>query len=116
MSLANACFYGRSHSVIASLWSVQDKTTYEIMKSFYRYLDEGHAKDKAMQLAKLDYLHTNWEDFHHPFLWAGFTVIGNTETLYFKKAFNFRFGFLSIGMLVILVTAFLYFRINRLAA
>ena len=93
MSLANACFYGGSHSVIASLWSVQDKTTSEIMKSFYRYLDEGQAKDKAMQLAKLDYLDTNSEDFHHPFFWAGFTVIGNTEALHFKKAFNFRLGF-----------------------
>jgi len=90
MSLANSCFYAGVHSVVASLWSAADNTSYEIMKNFYANLDQGIPKDKALQKTQIDYLENNSGTAVNPYYWAGFSVMGNTGALQFKKTPNYR--------------------------
>jgi CHAT domain-containing protein len=58
-------------SVIATLWSVDDKVTSEIMLKFYQNLKLGMTKAEALQKAKLPYIN------EHPSLWAPFVLIGD---------------------------------------
>jgi CHAT domain-containing protein len=112
MSLANACFYAGAQSVVATLWSVQDNTTYEIIVSFYDYLQKGYSKDKALQAAQLDFINSHSKDFHHPYYWAGFTVIGNNEPLVFAKSNPLqKYG--SIGLISITLIFAVNFYRNR---
>ena len=77
--MARAFTYTGVPSTIMSLWKVPDKETSIIMTSFYNYLKQGETKDKALQLAKLDYLN-NTDDvaLKHPYYWSGFVVTGDT--------------------------------------
>ena len=108
MSLANACFYAGAQSVVATLWSVEDKQTFDIITSFYDYLEQGYTKDKALQSAQLDFIKNNSEDFHHPYYWAGFTVIGDNEALIFVKG-NPLLKYGSIILIALALSAGIYY-------
>jgi CHAT domain-containing protein/TPR repeat protein len=74
IGLARPFFYAGARAVVASLWSINDKTTVILMKDFYRYLAEGRAIGKALQLAKKGMLNSAWS---HPYFWAGFILNGD---------------------------------------
>jgi CHAT domain-containing protein len=74
IGLARPFFYAGARAVVASLWSVNDKTTVSLMKEFYRNLAEGRAIGKALQLAKKGMLNSAWS---HPYYWAGFILNGD---------------------------------------
>ncbi|MBL7784811.1 MAG: CHAT domain-containing protein [Chitinophagales bacterium] len=79
MSLARGFMYGGTPSVVASLWSVNDYSTSQIMKLFYTQLFNKKDIDQALKQAKLDYLNTLKTNHEaNPFLWAGFICIGAT--------------------------------------
>jgi CHAT domain-containing protein len=61
--------------VLASLWSVADESTADLMTRFYRYLKAGQSKDAALRRAQLDLLRRT--DVSHPFHWAAFTLSGD---------------------------------------
>ena len=75
--------FGRSfmsagaRSVIQSLWSVNDRSTAQIMKGFYEHLNSGMSKDAALREAKLDYLDKAGPENLHPYFWSGFVAIGD---------------------------------------
>lgn len=77
-SLHRAFNYAGTKATIASLWEVPDKSTSQIMISFYEHLKEGKNKSSALQHAKIDYLkNTNIEKLKHPYYWAGFVLYGD---------------------------------------
>jgi CHAT domain-containing protein/Tfp pilus assembly protein PilF len=78
MGLARPFFYAGARSVIASLWSINDKTTVIFMKEFYRNLVEGRAIGKALQLAKIRMINSAWS---HPYYWAGFILNGDSVVI-----------------------------------
>ena len=86
MSLARAFFYAGCPSVVMTLWSVEDKASSDLMYGFYKYISQGYSKDKAMQLAKIDYIQNNPPSKTHPFYWAGYVSIGDDSPLYTEKA------------------------------
>jgi CHAT domain-containing protein len=67
--------FAGSPSVWASLWSVSDLATSELMKLAYENLSKEefrHNKPEALRRAQL----TIFEDLSHPFFLAGFQHIG----------------------------------------
>ena len=86
MSLARAFMHSGCPSVLTSLWSVDDKSTSEVMQHFYKNLKKGMPKNKALHQAKLDYLDGSGVDASHPYYWSGFIQIGNTDALFKNKA------------------------------
>ncbi len=80
MSLARGFMYAGVPNVMMSLWSVPDKSTSEIMQSFYSHLKNGLSKPEALRQAKLDYLAKADENTSNPYYWAGFVYIGNPES------------------------------------
>ncbi|MEX0270507.1 tetratricopeptide repeat protein [Leptolyngbyaceae cyanobacterium UHCC 1019] len=68
-------------AVIASLWSVDDKSTSELMYEFYRTLATSTAqkpmtKAEALRQAQLSLIREGGS-FAHPYHWAPFILIGN---------------------------------------
>ena len=75
VGLTRAFQYAGARSVMASLWSVADDSTAELMTRFYGYLKAGKSKDQALQAAQRDLVRS--ERFAQPFHWAAFTLAGD---------------------------------------
>jgi CHAT domain-containing protein len=63
-----------SHSVVVSLWRVEDEATAELMKRFYTHMFGKAAMSPAAALrqAKIE-----MKDEYHPYQWAGFVLQGD---------------------------------------
>lgn len=92
MSLARSFFQSGAHSVISSLWSTNDKATYQISSDFYKNISKGKTKSEALRKAKLNYLQKNNGPEASPHYWSSLILIGdsgillpseNSVTLYF---------------------------------
>ena len=77
LGLSTAFMVGGVSTVIATLWKVDDATTRELMRRFYRGIARGDSPAAALQLAK----QAVREDQHtrHPYYWAGFALIGHGD-------------------------------------
>ena len=75
-------------STVASLWSVEDKSTSRLMSRFYRRLENSASKVEALQHAQLSLV----EDLRanpplaelkqlppHPYYWASYVLVGNWQ-------------------------------------
>ncbi|HET9229273.1 MAG TPA: CHAT domain-containing protein [Thermoanaerobaculia bacterium] len=75
LGLTRAFQYAGARSVLASLWSVSDASTADLMKHFYSHLRAGRSKDEALQAAQVEMIRS--PRFSHPFHWAAFQVAGD---------------------------------------
>jgi CHAT domain-containing protein len=76
-SLSRAFLYAGSPSVIASLWSVDDDATRQLMVAFYTHLKSGMSKAEALRAAQTDIR----AKYPNPFYWAGFVLTGDPGPL-----------------------------------
>jgi CHAT domain-containing protein/tetratricopeptide (TPR) repeat protein len=75
MGLTRAMLYAGSRSVVASLWSVNDPATKELMVGFFtKLVKEGKDKATALREAKLDMMRGG--KYAHPYYWAPFVMYG----------------------------------------
>ena len=88
IGLTRAFQYAGARSVAASLWSVADQVTAELMARFHRHLAAGLAKDQALRAAQLELIHEPVRittaagqevetDASAPFFWAAFQLFGD---------------------------------------
>jgi CHAT domain-containing protein len=75
--LARAFLYAGAHTVVASLWNVNDRRTADLMSAFYRALSRRASKVEALRQAKLELL--SRPDSASPRNWAGFVLIGEGD-------------------------------------
>ena len=74
-TLAEAFSSAGATTVLASLWSVGDESTKELMVEFYRQLAAGHSKAEALQSAEVKLLRN--PKFSRPLYWAPFVLMGD---------------------------------------
>lgn len=76
--LRQAFHLAGARSVVASLWSVPDSATAELVTEFFKQLADGKRKSEAMRLAQLKVMKTrgNADNPAHPYLWAAFMISG----------------------------------------
>ena len=79
VGLTRAFMYAGAPSVVVSLWNINDRSTADFMKFFYKQLLEGKNKAEALQLAKLEMLQSERKLYQHPFFWAPFVLIGESN-------------------------------------
>jgi CHAT domain-containing protein len=88
IGLTRAFQYAGARTVAASLWSVADQVTAELMARFHRHLAAGLPKDQALRAAQIELIReplrittANGQalemDASAPFFWAGFQLFGN---------------------------------------
>jgi len=74
-TLAEAFSSAGATTVLASLWSVGDESTKELMVEFYRQLAAGSSKAEALQKAEIKLLKD--PRFSRPLYWAPFVLMGD---------------------------------------
>jgi CHAT domain-containing protein len=74
VGLTRGFLYAGSRSIVASLWSVEDKATAALMSAFYENLPKL-SKREALREAQLK----TRQDFPHPFFWAAFQLTGRAD-------------------------------------
>jgi CHAT domain-containing protein/tetratricopeptide (TPR) repeat protein len=76
LGLAGVAVRSGARSTLATLWSVADVSTSELMVEFYQVLAQSQGtKAEALRHAQLTLL--KQPGFRHPFYWAPFVLIGN---------------------------------------
>lgn len=77
LGLAGVAVRSGARSTLATLWSVKDQSTAELMTEFYQQLAKGSGKAEALRAAQLDLL--KQPKYAHPFYWAPFILVGNWQ-------------------------------------
>jgi CHAT domain-containing protein/Tfp pilus assembly protein PilF len=72
IGLTRAFIYAGTPSVISTLWRVNDRASYELMRAFYGYLKAGRPKSEALRQAQLATLRA----YPHPYFWAAYQLTG----------------------------------------
>jgi CHAT domain-containing protein len=76
MGISRSFFFTGARSVLASLWTINDKPAVFFMREFYRSYLAGHTAKEALRLAKRMLIRSSWS---HPYYWASFVLIGDPE-------------------------------------
>ncbi|HBL10917.1 MAG TPA: hypothetical protein DD379_05835, partial [Cyanobacteria bacterium UBA11162] len=75
LGLAGVAVRSGARSTLATLWSVKDQSTAQLMSEFYQELSKGVRKAEALRTAQLNLL--KQPKYEHPFYWAPFVLVGN---------------------------------------
>lgn len=76
LGMAGVAVRSGARSTIATLWSVQDQSTAELMATFYQKLTQPNTfRAEALQQAQLSLLHN--PQYQHPYYWSPFVLLGN---------------------------------------
>ncbi|HLF75464.1 MAG TPA: CHAT domain-containing tetratricopeptide repeat protein [Anaerolineales bacterium] len=74
-------------SVALTLWAVEDRSTAQIMETFYRNLVAGRGKGESLRQAQLQFIRGGQqlsdiqEHYAHPYFWAPFALVGDAGPL-----------------------------------
>jgi CHAT domain-containing protein len=82
LGLAGLALRSGARSTLASLWSVNDRSTAALMTAFYQNLNQNlnpgqgpTTKAEALRQAQLALLRT--PEYNHPYFWSAFVLVGN---------------------------------------
>ena len=71
IGLTRAFIYAGTPSIVTTLWKVNDRASYELMREFYQHL-KGGKKSDALRQAQLKTM----KEFPEPFYWAAYQLTG----------------------------------------
>jgi CHAT domain-containing protein len=71
IGLTRAFIYAGTPSIVTTLWKVNDRSSYELMREFYQHLKTGK-KSEALRQAQLKTV----QEFPEPFYWAAYQLTG----------------------------------------
>jgi len=110
MSMERAFQYAGSKSLLSTLWTVDDQSSFRMNELFLENLKAGKPKDIALQEAKLSFLNSATPEKLHPYYWSSFRLTGNTSAL--KTPSKSIYLIIGISILAFIVTV--YFRRKQL--
>ncbi len=110
MSLARAFMYAGCPSVVMTLWTVNDKSSAQIMTGFYKYLHLNQSKSTALRQSKLDFIADADKVMSSPYFWGPFVTIGENRPL---EKRNVEPYYIAIIAIVILLAGLFTFRLKR---
>ena len=71
VGITRAFIYAGTPSIVTTLWKVNDRASYELMREFYQHLKTGK-KSEALRQAQLKTM----KEFPEPFYWAAYQLTG----------------------------------------
>ena len=75
LGMAGTTLRAGARSTIASLWSLDDESSVELMKQFYQRLGQGTSRAEALRQAQLSLLSSS--QYNYPRFWAPLILLGN---------------------------------------
>lgn len=80
ISLARSFAIAGADQLVISQWVSEDQVSGYLSLRFYHHADEGNTYSNSLRLAKLDLLaDPKMAQFHHPFYWTNYRIIGQPE-------------------------------------
>jgi CHAT domain-containing protein len=79
LGLAGVAVRAGARSTLATLWTVDDRSTAEIMVEFYKQLAKGDKVSKAEALRRAQLALLKDSNYQHPFFWAPYVLVGNWQ-------------------------------------
>ena len=76
MGMGRAFQYAGAKCVLMSLWSVGQAASVSLVENLFKYLKEGRHTAEALSLARKE---IRDEGYDHPFFWASFILVGETN-------------------------------------
>lgn len=77
LGLAGFAVRSGAQSTLATLWSVGDLSTAQLMKTFYKTLQEQRQLTKAEALREAQLTLLRSPEYSHPFYWSPFILVGS---------------------------------------
>lgn len=78
LGLAGIAVQAGARSTLATLWSVDDRSTAALMSEFYQQLANTNlTKAEALQRAQLALWNNKNQDWKRPYFWAAYVLVGN---------------------------------------
>ena len=111
ISLARSFAIAGADQLVISQWVSEDQVSGFLSSRFYYHAGKGNSYSNALRLAKLDLLQDpKMAQFHHPFFWTNYRIIGQPE----DNSGKFRI-FLWVGAILLLAIggSWLGFRSDR---
>lgn len=102
VGLTRAFFFAGTPSVLATLWSVDDEATEQLIERFYTHLRSGQSKADALRQAQLDIRNLR----PNPYYWAGFVLSGDAGTTTTQPSWR-NFGIATLATLFMIGIAVL---------
>ncbi len=99
--------------ILATMWQVEDRAMTNLMDRFYLHLRAGHRKDRALQLAQLDYLENNSGIRASPFFWASATFYGDPTPVDWQHSSVSNRTWLALGFLLLFAGVALPYMLRR---
>ncbi len=110
-SLARGFIFSGGHSVVMSMWAVEDYAGSEVIKLFYSQILKGEAKSQALRKARLMFLENADQKRSHPYFWSTLVVYGDDSPLYYN---NLKYVGLIASLLVAMALLFfIFYRLPR---
>ncbi|MCX6223202.1 MAG: CHAT domain-containing protein [Bacteroidia bacterium] len=81
LSFGRAFIFAGCPNLIMTMWTVDDRSSKELMIKFYQSILSGSNISDALQKSKLDYLGKADQLHAHPHFWAGFIELGKNQVL-----------------------------------
>ena len=108
MSLARGFSYAGIDNLLISLWQVNDKSTQQLMTSFYKNLNRSEHISSSIRKSKLEYLEDESISSikKSPYYWASFVFIGEYQNVKNQSGYLFYF-------LMTLLLAFILFLVIK---
>ena len=77
LGIAGIAVRSGARSTLATLWSVEDRSTVALMNQFYNQLaaNDSATKAKALREAQIALMHS--DNYNHPYYWSPFILVGN---------------------------------------
>ncbi|MCB0688243.1 MAG: CHAT domain-containing protein [Saprospiraceae bacterium] len=102
-SIARGFSYAGARSLVATRWSVNDKTTSQLVETFLNEIKQGRQKDLALRSAILNYIDRQNSFYAHPFFWSSFMLMGDSEVLELDEGLPWkRILLMALGIIIIL--------------
>ena len=113
VSLSHAFIYSGSKSLLTSLWKIDEKASNQITEIFLNNLKKGLPKDRALRLAKLQYLGSAHGRTLSPQYWAGLILIGNPDPI---KGLNNPTRWILWGIGIVLISLVFFYLSRKLTS
>lgn len=66
-------------ATVTSMWALDNKAAYSLAELFYKHVAAGESTSRALQLAKIELLHSGNSEYSLPFFWAGTILLGPSQ-------------------------------------
>lgn len=99
LSLARAFKYAGVQDIVTTMWQADDEATEAIMTQFYKRLNKGDSKAKALQDAKITYL--NNSDHAFPHYWAASILLDGQLQTEQGKDYLYLIFLMMIGLMAL---------------